>query len=266
MSSNRSDDRVDPSLFALEGFQNLGNGQYGYPFSHSSTNAGGNALAGSSANNGTGSAVKRRRADDAGGLTSSGYQPRSGSRSHNGHSPSTYPQTSQRNARQDNMTIQQTRPYHYDQTIRDSQSHDHERNHTNERENQATPKSDDDSDAESLEDHQLYETTGTPLPFPANTTVPPSLSLSSTYHSHHLNQSSTLDAPISSSSRTGKKPGRPALPPEIALGRKRDRARLHAAEARRRKKEEESGEGRWFRDLEIEKAVLEERYRRLERE
>jgi hypothetical protein len=199
-----------------------------------------------------------------------GYGSSSGSRRSDDQALSTFDRTSQqRDGRQDRMVSQETRSYHYDQNGRTLGSHDH----VDEAENQGTPKSDDGSDTDSLEDHQLYETTGTPFPFPTNPLVPPSSSLSSTstYHPHPPpTQTSQVETPpISSSTKTGGKPGRPALPPEIALERKRDRARVHAAEMRRRKKEveeEESGGGRWLRDLEIEKAVLDERYRRLERE
>lgn len=265
MPSSQNDARVDPSLFALGGFQEMMNGQYGYgsPQSIGSSGSGTTIMAD---NIRTGSATKRRRVTDtSSGTAGSGKLARTRPDMTTDYSFSSYSQASQRITRQDHTTIQQTRPYHYDQTSRMHDAHEYDHLRLNETENQATPKSDDDSDVESLEDHQLYETTGTPLPYPPNPHSSTSL-IQPTYPIQQLAHTSIANGPTSSSSKPGKKPGRPALPPEIALERKRDRARLHAAETRRRKKEEESGEGRWFRDLEIEKAVLEERYRRLERE
>ena len=114
---------------------------------------------------------------------------------------------------------------------------------------------DGDSGTESLEDQGTYDPT--PLtPAPDHRSYAPE---SSGVRSVPTRQSQMTAAMM------GKRRGRPALPPEERDERRRERARQSAAEARRKKRDVE-GEREWWKEVEIEKAVLEEKYRTLVRE
>lgn len=144
--------------------------------------------------------------------------------------------------------------------------------------------SDDDEDEDSLEDQGTYEPTA-PTPLPLSLPEPPDQGYrrysrpSHPTQAHHLNidpqsdsnsyshRKSTATAlnPNGTTTTTAKRRGRPALPPEERDERRRERARQSAAETRRKKRDVE-GEREWWKEVEIEKAVLEEKYRTLVRE
>jgi hypothetical protein len=144
--------------------------------------------------------------------------------------------------------------------------------------------SDDDDGEDSLEDQGTYEPTApTPLPLslpdsldqgyrrysrPTHSTQTHHLDVDPQYNSNpHPPLKSTTTASNSNGTTTitTKRRGRPALPPEERDERRRERARQSAAETRRKKRDVE-GEREWWKEVEIEKAVLEEKYRTLVRE
>lgn len=143
--------------------------------------------------------------------------------------------------------------------------------------------SDDDEDEDSLEDQGTYEPTA-PTPLPLSLPEPsdqgyrrysrPTHSLphhldvdpQDNSNSHpHLKSATTSSNPNGTITTTAKRRGRPALPPQERDERRRERARQSAAETRRKKRDVE-GEREWWKEVEIEKAVLEEKYRTLVRE
>jgi hypothetical protein len=144
--------------------------------------------------------------------------------------------------------------------------------------------SDDDEDEDSLEDQGTYEPTApTPLPLslpeppdqgyrrysrPTQSTQPHHLDIDpqSDFNSHSHRKFTTTASNLNGTTATmTKRRGRPALPPEERDERRRERARQSAAETRRKKRDVE-GEREWWKEVEIEKAVLEEKYRTLVRE
>ena len=145
--------------------------------------------------------------------------------------------------------------------------------------------SDEEDDEDSLEDQGTYEPTApTPLSLslpdpldqgyrrysrPTQSTQPYHLDVNPQSNSNsysHVKSTTTITSNSNgTTTATAKRRGRPALPPEERDERRRERARQSAAETRRKKRDVE-GEREWWKEVEIEKAVLEEKYRTLVRE